>query len=169
MGSGVIIDDGGSTRIKWNDLESGSIIRGKLESLMDVREEGGTGISSQEIHEKEPYTQIRITYLDSRGQPLIDETLSVNMRLLVQSHLRQNVEIERIENGLAISLFGDEVGPIVEARQHNRMRRYIVTNSGPIEKIFLDSGGNRTEIYNAATVLPDEARRPVIYTSVVLY
>lgn len=170
MGSGVIIDDGGSTRIKWNDLESGSVIRGKLENLMDVKEEGGTGISFHEILEKEPYENIRITYLDKHGLPgVLDKKLSLHMKLLVQSHLKQNVEVERTESGLILSLFGDEMGPIVEARQHNRMRRYIVTNSGAIQRVLLGFAGDMAEIYDAAAVLADAARRPVIYTSVILY
>ncbi len=169
MGSGIIIDDGGSTRIKWNGRESGSIIKGKLEGLMDVREEKDTGISTHEIYEDDPYLHIRITYQDKYGYAeMINHDLALHMKVRVLSFLNQNLQVERVEKGLILSLFGAGGGPMVEARQHNRARRYIVMNSGSIEKVSLEYEGNSADIYDATTILPDE-RKPVIYTSVVLF
>ena len=58
--------------------------------------------------------------------------------------------------------------PIVEAKQHKKKRRYVVSNSGPIEKILVDG----TIVFNVrqgeTTVLPATATKPIVYTSVVL-
>src|SRR5512145_515325 len=114
MGSGIIIDDGGSTRIKWFDTKSTEVIQGKLEDLMDVKIEGKTGKSTHRITDLKPHQHVQITYLDGYGRPdQITASLSVNEIVKVQSYLRQNVWVERKEDGLALSLFGDEVGPIV--------------------------------------------------------
>ena len=162
MGSGLVIDDGGSTRIKWMRLEDGQRITGKMKDLMTVIPQGrGRGKSTQVIAD-EPYNKIRIVYQDNTGSPKQKVIQGFN-KIIITSDLGQNVEVENIPTGLQISLSGDVVEPVVEARQHELQRRYIVSNSGYIEQVEVDG----QVVYDKNNILPNNYR-PVIYTSVVL-
>ena len=165
---GLVIDDGGSTRIKWMGKESGAKIAGIMHGIMSVQPDGrGKNKSSHGIR-NEPYTNIRIMQLFKLADPAKqDFPFPKGAILHVFSHLGQRVEVENTGKGLSISLSGDPIEPVVEARQHDMKRRYIVTNSGQIEKIDIDyGGGNKKLPYDIANYkLPKD--QP-IYTCVVL-
>jgi hypothetical protein len=166
MGAGVIIDDGGSTRIKWMMLDSDSEITGKMRDIMTVRGVEGKGKSTQVITD-DRYTQIRIVWMDKYGNPNMNDAKFLDKSILrISSHLGQNVEVINTGAGLNISLNGDLVEPVVEARQQSMQRRYIVTNSGHIKKVTVfDDKGEENVVYDRAS-LPREVQ--IVYTSVFL-
>jgi hypothetical protein len=161
MGAGLVIDDGGSTRIKWMKKESGETIFGKLKNIMTVVGLEGNKKSTQEIVD-DVYTQLRIVWQDRRGHPTEIEHGSFH-DILISSQLKQYVRVENTGSGLRISLFGDVIEPIVEARQQELRRRYIVTNSGRIEKVTVDG----KDVFDITNFTKDDPQF-VIYTSVVL-
>ena len=84
----------------------------------------------------------------------------------VISALNQQVSAQMVSGDLLLTVSSSASDPIVEAKQHKRKRRYVVSNSGPIETVTIngakvcDTGPNGT--------LPAGANRPVLYTSIVL-
>jgi hypothetical protein len=161
MGAGLVIDDGGSTRIKWMKKNNGEIIFGKMKDIMTVVElEGNKG--STQVIDNDPYSKVRIVWQDRYGIPTEMEFGNFQ-EIVISSQLRQNVKILNTGNGLRISLYGDVIEPIVEARQQELRRRYIVTNSGRIEKVRIDN----KYAFDIVNYTKDDPQF-VIYTSVVL-
>src|SRR5262245_22221165 len=156
MADAVIVDDGGSTRIKR--LMNGI---GEMDSLLDVDNlttPAGTRGSSKDINKS--FTQALIACQGDDGVPLTN-AIPTFATLEVASEMDQGVLITRTASKLTITVFSAAADPIVEAKQHKKKRRYIVANSGPIQTVKVD-GVKVYDVGNSPT------GRPVIYTSLVI-
>lgn len=159
----VVIDDGGSTRIKRLFLGDGI---GEMDKLLDVdnlADPADTRGSSDTINSG--YTNVLIVCQDKTGASF-SMAFANFANVVVTSGLNQNVKCENLTNKLKITIFSPASDPIVESKQHKKKRRYVVSNSGPIEKVLV----NGVVKYDTSdnTKLPDGALKPIIYTSVVL-
>ncbi len=169
MGSGLVIDDGGSTRVKWMKQGAKLQIVGEMEGLMNVQRPKGKGLAKgKSTHDilDSAYNQVQVVHIYKGMSP--NEITRSNFKCVrISSHLGQSVEIQKTGTGLNVSLSGDLVEPVVEARQHDRKRRYIVSNSGQIEKIeVIDATGYAETVFDITTI-PSIKDQP-IYTSVIL-
>jgi hypothetical protein len=128
MADAVIIDDGGSTRIKQLQSATSS---GKMDDLLDKKKG----------HPDGDFTNIRVVALKADGTQLIkkDQPVLKDDTFKIISVNKQNVEGEMENNGKTIhlSLTSGAAGvePLVESKQHKQQRRYIVSNSGPIQRV----------------------------------
>jgi hypothetical protein len=164
MADTVIIDDGGSTRIKR--VMTGTAV-GAMDSLLDVDDLGnGTRGSDHTIGES--FSNLLVVIQDKFGKPFqINDSSFTNVS--VSSGLAQ--EITAVKNGgasLTLTVFSSTSDPIVESKQHKKKRRYVVSNSGPIEKVVVDGSIVFNVRQGETTVLPAGATKPIVYTSVVL-
>ena len=160
MAEAVIIDDGGSTRLKWANPNG----KGSLEKLFDSQDDISKAFKSVRIF----YQEEDGTVKEVPGPLIAQATFTIE----VTSQLNQHVKLEQgtNPNKLTISLFGaGGVDPVVEAKEHNKKRRYIVSNSGAIETVSID-GIVVYDISGAANAptTPAKINKPVHYTSVVL-
>jgi hypothetical protein len=159
MADAVIVDDGGSTRIK---RLMGGI--GEMDSLLDVDAlTSPTGARGSTHDINKAYTTAAIACQDDSGSAFTVPIASFST-IEVSSQLNQSVMVKKTSSKLTITIFSLTADPIVEAKQHKRKRRYVVSNSGPIETVKVD-GTLVYDINNAAT-LPTS--RSVIYTSLVV-
>ena len=159
----VVIDDGGSTRIKRMFLGTGI---GEMDKLLDVdslSDPAGTRGSSDTINSD--YTKILIVCQDKTGKPF-SMAFSSFADVVVESGLNQNVKCTNLTNKLEIAIFSPSNDPIVESKQHKKKRRYVVSNSGPIERVLVN--GVVKYDTNDDTKLPPGASKPIIYTSVIV-
>jgi hypothetical protein len=161
MAEPVVIDDGGSTRIK-RVLPGNGV--GEMDSLLNIKNITTTRRGSTHSV-NDPFTTVMIVCQDKTGNPF---TLTVGFTgdVEVASALEQNV-LARVNGGnLDLTVFSDRSEPIVEAKQHGGKRRYVVSNSGPIETVKV----NGTTVYDTRPggLLPAGASRPILYTSIVL-
>jgi hypothetical protein len=150
----VIIDDGGSTRIKQL---KGNVADGKMDDL----------ISEKTDQAKGKFKSLRIVFFDGDGNPHgpIDQSLNASDRIEIQSGNQQ--KIVGLLNGakkLSLSLESDCVNldPLVDAKQHNQQRRYIVSNAGPILTVKVN---NAAPLFDAQN---DAEHATSVYTMVVL-
>jgi hypothetical protein len=127
----VIIDDGGSTRIKQM---KGDVADSKMDDL----------ISEKTDQAKGKFKSLRIVFFDDNGEPHgpIDRTLNPSDRIEIQSGNQQR--IIGLLNGakkLSLSLESDcaDLDPLVDAKQHKQQRRYIVSNAGAILKVTVNT------------------------------
>lgn len=160
MADAVVIDDGGSTRIKR--ILPGGV--GEMDSLLNITDITTTRRGSTHTV-NDSFTTVMIVCQDKTGAPF---TLTVNLTGVVEvaSALQQNVSAKMNGGNLDLTVFSDRSEPIVEAKQHGGKRRYVVSNSGPIETVKV----NGAIVYDTRPngLLPQTASRPILYTSVVL-
>ncbi len=158
MASPIIIDDGGSTRIK-RLLTSGF---GAMDSLLDVDESLNPPKSDTTVNG--PFRQLKIAYIDKDGDPhkSVDSPLLPGDSFTVTSNNSQTVTVDIDANADGIiRLIG--VGgnvPLVEAKQFKKKRRYVVANAGPILVVDGVAGGVAFRM--------DAVTLKSIYTSVVI-
>jgi hypothetical protein len=164
MAEAIIVDDGGSTRIKR--VMNGSAV-GAMDSLLDVDDLGnGTRGSNHTV--SDAYTNLLIVIQDKFGKPF---TISDSSFTTVEISSGLAQEITAQKNGgssLTLTVFSGASDPIVESKQHRKKRRYVVSNSGPIEKIVVDGAIVFNVRQGESPVLPATATKPIVYTSVVL-
>jgi hypothetical protein len=155
MADAVIIDDGGSTRIKQL---KGNEADGKMDDL----------ISEKTDQAKGTFATLRVVFFDADGNPHgpLDRNLNANDRIVIQSGNKQKVI--GLLNGakkLSISLESDDpdnLESLVDAKQHKQQRRYVVSNAGRILKV---------KINNAAAVFDfdnNAEHGTSVYTMVIL-
>jgi hypothetical protein len=158
MADAVIVDDGGSTRIKR--LMSNGI--GEMDSLLDVDDLTTPPNSRGSTHDlNKVYDNAVIGCQDDTGAVTnvpIDSSFGT---IEISSQLDQSVLIKKTNTKLTITVFSKVADPIVEAKQHKKKRRYVVANSGPIQTVKVDG----TKIYD---VNNSPTGRSVIYTSLVV-
>jgi hypothetical protein len=157
MADAVIVDDGGSTRIKR--LMSNGI--GEMDSLLDVDDlttPTGSRGSTHDINKA--FNDAVIGCQDDTGA-VTGVPISTFNTIEIASQLDQSVFITKTTTKLSITVFSNVSDPIVEAKQHKKKRRYVVANSGPILTVKV----NGTKIYDVAD---SPTGRPVIYTSLVI-
>jgi hypothetical protein len=150
----VIIDDGGSTRVKQI---KGAIADGKLDDL----------ISDKTDQAKGKFKKLRIVFFDGDGEPHgpIDQDLNPNDRFEIQSGNGQKVVGELSgQRKLSLSLESGcvDVEPLVDAKQHKQQRRYIVSNAGPIVTVSVNGAAPIFDFVNIAD------HGTSVYTMVVL-
>jgi hypothetical protein len=163
MADTVIIDDGGSTRIKKVTTTTAV---GAMDSLLDVDDRGdGTRGSDHTITDS--YSHLRIVIQDKLGKPFQITDASFTS-VAISSGLAQEITVDKDTASLALSVFSATTDPIVESKQHKKKRRYVVSNSGPIEKILVDGAIVFNIRQGETSVLPAGAAKPIVYTSVVV-
>ena len=163
MADAVIFDDGGSTRIKR--IMTGTAV-GAMDSLLDV-DDLGNGTRGADHTINDSFSNLLIDIQDKFGKPFqINDSSFANVA--ISSGLSQEITAVKNATALTLTVFSSTSDPIVESKQHKKKRRYVVSNSGPIEKISVDG----TIVFNVrqgeTTVLPTGATKPIVYTSVVL-
>jgi len=163
MADTVIIDDGGSTRIKKVTTTTAV---GAMDSLLDV-DDRGDGTTGSDHTITDSYSHLRIVIQDKIGKAF-EITDASFTNVVISSGLAQEITVDKNTTSLTLSVFSATSDPIVESKQHKRKRRYVVSNSGPIEKILVDGTIVFNVRKNETTVLPAGATKPIVYTSVVL-
>lgn len=162
MGEPVIIDDGGSTRIKR--LLPGNGI-GEMDSLLDVDDlQSPVGSRGSDHTVNDAFSSVLIVCQDKTGAFTL--SFAAFTKVEVSSALNQQLSAEKVAGKLKITVFSTVSDPIVESKQHKKKRRYVVSNSGPIEAVSVD--GAIVYDTRANGTLPAGASRPILYTSVVL-
>ena len=168
----VIIDDGGSTRIKQlvdnEDMDNllGKIVGGQTvyTDLADgtFTDNGGGFKCSLKVrfHDKQGVHNIRP---NPPAQPA-GLNLLPNDSVQITSQNGQIVTLAfdptfRLVITLTASVAG--IAPIVEAKQNGAQRRYIVANAGAIQKVDHTRAGAVTNLYDATA-------DPSIYTMIHL-
>ena len=163
MADAIIFDDGGSTRIKR--ILTGTAV-GAMDSLLDVDDLGdGTRGSAHTINDS--FSKLLIVIQDKFGKPF-QITDSSFATVEISSGLSQQITAVKDAASLTLTVFSGTSDPIVESKQHKKKRRYVVSNSGPIEKILVDGAIVFNVRQGETTVLPATATKPIVYTSVVL-
>jgi hypothetical protein len=157
----VIVDDGGSTRIRR--IKTGNV--GAMDSLLDVDD-----LTKESKHTiKENFSNVRIVYLDQDGKSGEVVVTPFN-KILISSHLNQNVLLKKIGIDLEITVYGNAGEPLVESKQHGKKRRYLVSNSGAIETVTVD--GALDPVYSTGAgggpTIPAGIKKPILYTCVVI-
>jgi hypothetical protein len=156
MADAVIVDDGGSTRIKR--LLSNGI--GEMDSLLDVDDLTTPPNSRGSTHDiNKQYNTAVIGCQDEQGT-VVNVAINSFSTIEISSQLDQSVFITK-GTKLTIMVFSKASDPIVEAKQHKKKRRYVVANSGPIQTVKV----NGTKVYD---VNNSPTGRDVIYTSLVI-
>jgi len=156
MADAVIVDDGGSTRIKR--LMSNGI--GKMDSLLDVDDLTTPASSRGSTHDiNKQYNTAVIGCQDEEGT-VVNVAINAFSTIEISSQLDQSVLITK-GTKLTITVFSKNSDPIVEAKQHKKKRRYVVANSGPIQTVKV----NGTKVYD---VTNSPTGKDVIYTSLVI-
>jgi hypothetical protein len=161
MPESVIVDDGGSTRIRRLTTTTG--VFGPMDSLLDV---DNTGQSSHDLAGS--FAVALITYQDAEGH-VHEMPISPVGNIEISSDLDQTVKLLINGNaGVKVMISGNPHRPVVHGSRHRRKHCYVVTNSGAIEKVSV--GG--TLIYDTGAgggqTLPAGIKKPVIHTSVVV-
>jgi hypothetical protein len=155
----VILDDGGSTRIKLFD--------GRLDDLLDVSKTTGKPYQSFATAIG-PLYQIKVVCIDKSGTATQPEDngfpipMPTDSTFEIQSgHHRVAGKI--VSGNCEITVKGaDDIEPIVEARQSKGQRRYIISNAPAIDRIIINS----TEKGFEKTIF--EVPPNTIYTAVIL-
>ena len=132
----VIIDDGGSTRIK----QMSSNDNGRMDDLLDVgplpagspAPNGAQG-SEHIVNGGAPLTQIKVVFQDATGTPFTIPNRVFNNFLI--SSGSQSVRGDKMGNALKLTIFSVVEAPDVEAKQRRGKRRYVVNNAPPIDQV----------------------------------
>jgi len=165
MADAVIIDDGGSTRIK----QLKGTASGKMDDFLDKKRG----------HPDGDFSNIRVVALKADGTTLLtrNEPMNKSDSFTIESVNAQLVLCEMENNGKTIHLSLDTlpavkalgVEPMVEGKDHGAQRRYIVSNSGPIKKIeFTDDSAGTTKTLFDITAPPPAPDKDSVYTMVIL-
>jgi hypothetical protein len=156
----VIIDDGGSTRIK----QLTGTATGKMDDFLDKKKG----------HPDGDFSNIRVVALRANGTTVFtrDQPLKKSDSFKIISANKQNVEGEMENNGKTIhlSLTSDSVGvePLVEGKQHQLQRRYVVTNAGPIQKVEFTEASPSMPPVTSLFDINKSPDKDSVYTMVIL-
>jgi hypothetical protein len=136
-----------------------------MDSLLDVNDlAGGARGSTHDV--VDGFSNVLIVCQDKTGHPFSQAmALAAGTTIEVSSALSQRVMAVSDGTRLTLTVLSNVSDPIVEAKQHKKKRRYVVSNSGPIETVSV--GGAVVYDVRAGGSIPGGAVRPIIYTSVV--
>jgi hypothetical protein len=142
MAEAIIVDDGGSTRIK-KVKTTGSA--GKLNDLIDVHTDVATG----------PFTELTITCIDETGTPTLPggasaTTFPLNLggtggtfKVISGDHLVEGTIINGTD--CLLSVKGQNgADPLIEGKHAKGQHRYVVSNAPPIDKVEVKVAGSTT-------------------------
>ena len=148
MAQPVLIDDGGSTRIK--QLKGGGV-SGKLDNLIEV-DTSSSPAKSMDVA-RGAFSQVQIMCMDSVGAVTSLTGAPIGMaendtfKVHSGNHRLEGRVVDRSGGGgtatdcqITISGVGG-TEPIVEARHNNGQRRYIISNAPPINKVEVNAAG----------------------------
>ncbi|MEO8128759.1 MAG: hypothetical protein ABJF23_12100 [Bryobacteraceae bacterium] len=168
----VIIDDGGSTRIRFL-LDSGV---GAMDGLLDVGElskdspaPGSQG--SQHIFtppDRPLFTDLTIVFTcpKSATPTTVQVALAPGDKVVVTSGpltVQLDIDSPRGSGNSVLTNFGSATSgvPLVGAKQQNKKRRYFVSAAPPISLVNVTLGGQTSTVFDAA-------KTPSAYTQVFL-
>jgi hypothetical protein len=153
MAQPVLIDDGGSTRIK--QLKGGAV-SGRLDNLIEVDTSSAPAKSTD--FARGPFSQVQILCMDSAG---VVTPLSGTIAMALNHTFKVHSGNHRLEGRLVDRTAEKDPGsaadcqitisgvsgtePIVEARHNNGQRRYIISNAPPIAKVEVNAAGPPTQ------------------------
>ncbi len=173
----VIIDDGGSTRIR-RVMSSGF---GDMDGLLDVHNPamGNPASSDPEVPAgcqysdyviQGSFSNVLIAWIDGAGKPGQMTYSNFTTLVKISSGLYQYVLARNQGNSLKLTIYGEKVEPIVGDSRRKKMHRYSIVNSGSIEKVEIDADPN--PVYNTGDdggpIVPATLKVPVAITSIVL-
>ena len=140
----VIIDDGGSTRIKQlkgNDAD------GKMDDL----------ISEKTDQAKGNFSTLKVVFFDAAGVPHGPLGAAGNLNPgdafeIKSGNLQKIVGSVNGATKLSLSIESNALGldPIVDAKQHKQQRRYVVSNAGPIVSVAINNAAPIFDTVNVA-------------------
>jgi hypothetical protein len=164
MADAIIIDDGGSTRIKQLKLTTAS---GRMDDLIEIAVVGGQ--SQSKDFALGPFSQVRMTCLDATGAPMpplessapvpagtFPLAMNVGDSIVVHSG-KHRVQGKIVNRGAAppppappTTIADCEitvkaisgVEPIVDARHAKQQRRYVISNAPPIDTLDVNFTGS---------------------------
>ena len=161
MAEAIIIDDGGSTRIKKVKTAGGT---GKLNDLIDVHTDVATG----------PFQELTITCIDETGAPKLPggatgTTFPLNLggtggtfKVISGDHIVEATIINGTD--CLLSVKGQNgADPLIEGKHAKGQHRYVVSNAPPIDKIEVKLAGSTT---TTTFLVPTNLK--IQYTAVVL-
>jgi hypothetical protein len=162
----VIIDDGGSTRIK--QLRGPNGATGQMDQLMEPG-------NSDNAHGA--FTKFRIQYLDQEGKPGTAFTHDFTPGLTeVTIHSENEQKLTATIAGavaggvltIKLAAKSQNVEPLVHGKQNGSQRRYVVSNAGAIQQVELKKPNEAapTTIYNTQASPPNPEATSV-YTMIV--
>ena len=158
MADPVVVDDGGSTRIKRLTAGLGVIDN---DGLVDVDPTLNPPQSNATV--TGPFTHIRVVTIDKTGTASLgpDDALQPNDKFTITSaNDQKTVNSVDATGKLTISLQATgTAAPLVEARQLGQKRRYVVANAGPIKHVGGTINGRQQDF---------DVPKGNIYTAVVL-
>jgi hypothetical protein len=172
MSNPIVVDCGGSTRIK-TILAGGGF--GDMNSLLDVGDLAaplpGTGplpagVSGSQHKANGPYANFSIVFQDAAGVPFSIPVAPFPNNFVIVSNGGQSVRGDFAAGGATVilTIYGG-ADPLVEAKQ-NRIdkapkgrRRYIVTNAGPIRTVTIN--GAAAPVFDASAAAGPPPAPPV--------
>lgn len=146
MGRPVIVDDGGSIRIKFDEgpYTNDKKARGQMDGLLVVDKGTSPKWASEEAvikgHGQDPdydYTKAVIGWVEESGASGTQPHNNFST-VLVSTDLCLKVELKRSGKKLKIRVFSDGDEPIIQSKSKNRKRDYVVLNGGNITQIECD-------------------------------
>ena len=163
MASPIIIDDGGSTRIR--QLKDDSTMDGLIGTWS-----AGAPLFQDQSADAFPTCTVRVHFHDDPSgaqHAVVPVPLNPGDIVAIQSSNGQvanvlyNPAASPMPLHLTITLSNNAGGPnpMVEARHSNRRRRYTVSNANPIQTVTVNPAPGAVPIFNAAT-------NPSVYTMV---
>jgi len=146
----VIFDDGGSTRIK-RLVPNGF---GAMNGLLDVDENQNPPQSSETV--AGPFTNIKVVTIDANGNsaPQLNSPINPNDTFTITSSNGQTT-VGTLDNTSRCVIQVQGVAnnaPLVEAKQFQKKRRYVVANAGPIQQITGNINGGNVAINTAGNL-----------------
>jgi hypothetical protein len=141
MANPIIVDCGGSTRIKR--LEPNGY--GDLNTLLDVDPNLNPPSATKVLNNK-TFTQVAVAFIDSDGTATQDHKSQViaNDNFTITSVNGQSVvlQINGTNTSLTITVKGQQGNPpLMEAKHFNKKRRYVCINAGGITSIMGTANG----------------------------
>src|SRR6266446_10224783 len=161
MSDPVIVDDGGSTRIKHVRSSAGDV--GAMESLVNVQPVSGIPQSSHTFSGASvgAFSQVEVVFIDQATGTSTSNAHGLNPNdkvEIVSGSIRVTMDVGASSSTLTIS-GTTTLEPVVESKQTRvtsssakRQRRYIVSNAPPIDSITLIRGTSSTPLFAASSV-----------------
>jgi hypothetical protein len=153
MGAPVIVDDGGSTRIK--QIIAGTNMDGLLDlpstaaALGPFGAAGAATCNLKVMHYKKDGSNHGATVVF----PLVGGDL---VEVVSENQQRLRITLDNASANLLLQLdsLAPGVTPIAEALSSNGQRRYVVTNAGPIKTVTINPGPGVQPVFDNSSFTP---------------
>ncbi len=139
MGRPVIIDDGGSIRIRLGH-KPGDV--GEMNTLLNVDSEYKKSV--QQLGES--YDEVRTFWLEEKNCAVQSTPIYFQNEILISGDRGLEVKVEKIDSGkaLEITVISSSAVPMIESKQHGMQRSYTVVNGGRIKQVEVDGNKRMT-------------------------